>query len=101
MYLFILAVLGLSCSMQDLQLQYADPSSLTRDWTQAPCIGNAVLALDHQGSTGNVTFIYILTNQSIVHTPKQRPYLALTLQETISLSPDHLRAQIPDNYTPS
>ena len=92
---------GISCSVWNLSCHMWDPASglgIKMGPLHWEC---KVLALDHQGSTGNVTFIYILTNQSIVHTPKQRPYLALTLQETISLSPDHLRAQIPDNYTPS
>ena len=67
-YIFnYLAMLGLSygtwifdtcCSMWDLQLQHAnsllcheESSSLTRDQTQAPCIGNTQsYPLDHQGS---------------------------------------------------
>ena len=64
-YLFILAVPGLSCGMQDLrcgvwasQLWHADSqlwhvgsSSLTRDRTWAPCIGSVEsYPLDHQGS---------------------------------------------------
>ena len=53
-----LAALGLSCSMQDLQLQHSNTqlqhvgsSSLMRDQTQAPCTGRAESQpLDHQGS---------------------------------------------------
>ena len=55
---FFLAVPGLSCNMQDLQLWHANSqlwhvgsNSLTRDRTWAPCIGSAESQpLDHQGS---------------------------------------------------
>ena len=40
-FLVYLAALSLSCSMRDLQLQWhVGSSSLTRDWTWAPCIGS-------------------------------------------------------------
>ena len=62
-----MAALGRSCGMWDLQLRHADflvaacrllscgmhagSSSLTRDQTQAPCIGSGEsYPLDHQGS---------------------------------------------------
>ena len=41
-FLIYLAVLGLGCSMQDLQLQHAESSPLTRDGIWAPCIWNTV-----------------------------------------------------------
>ena len=65
-YLFILAVLGVSCGMWDLQLRHvgsyscsmrtlscgthAGSSSLTRDQTGAPCVGGIEsYPLDHHG----------------------------------------------------
>ena len=46
-----LAAPGLSCSIQDLQLQHVGSSSLTRDQTWALCIGSVKSQpLDHQGS---------------------------------------------------
>ena len=51
-FFFILAVLGLSCSM------YVGSSSLTRDRTRVPCIGSAQsYPWDHQGSPSNVLLI--------------------------------------------
>ena len=46
-----LAALGLRCGMQDLQLWQVGSSSLTRDRTQAPCLGSRESQLlDHQES---------------------------------------------------
>ena len=80
-YLFILALPVLSCCMQDLHCSmwdllvvacgflscgtwalswgmHAGSSSLTRDWTQAPCIGSAeCYPLDHQGSPPSSVFL--------------------------------------------
>ena len=36
-----LAALGLNCDVQDLSLWHVGSSPLTRDRTQAPCIGNS------------------------------------------------------------
>ena len=66
-----LAALGLHCSTQDLQLGHTNSqllpvgtSSLTRDQTQAPCIGSAESQpLDHQGSP------YSILNTSISSFP--------------------------------
>ena len=50
------AVLGLSCCMQDLQLQHVGSSSLTRDQTWVPCIGSMQsLPLDHKGSLSAIS----------------------------------------------
>ena len=50
-FIFYLTVPGLSCGMKDLQSQHVGSSFLTRDPTQAPCIGNMESQpLDHQGS---------------------------------------------------
>ena len=44
------AALGPGCGMEDLWLWRGGSSSLTRDWTWAPCFGNAEYwPLDHQG----------------------------------------------------
>ena len=67
--LFIyLAVLGLSCSMQDLQLQHSNSqlqhmgsSFLTKDRTWAPCIRRSQSqSLDHQGSPPSGLLVSIL-----------------------------------------
>ena len=48
---YYLAMQGLSCSMQDLLVAVCGIYSLTRDRTQAPCIGSMESSpLDHQGS---------------------------------------------------
>ena len=70
--LFIyLAVLGLSCSMQDLQLQRSNSqlqhmgsSFLTKDRTWAPCIrSRESQPLDHQGSSWFFSFRFDLTQK--------------------------------------
>ena len=56
-YLFIyVAVLGLSCSLQDLSLWHAGSSSMTRDQTQAPCSKSTVLAAGPPGRFLHVSF---------------------------------------------
>ena len=46
-----MAALGLSCSIQDIQLQHVGSSSLTRDQTQVPYTGiTNSQPLNHQGS---------------------------------------------------
>ena len=41
-FLICLVALGLGCDMQNSQLWHEGSSSLSRDRTQAPCVGNAV-----------------------------------------------------------
>ena len=53
----IIYLLGLSCGMQDLQLRHVGSSSLTRDGTQALCIGSMESwSLIHQGSPVLLSF---------------------------------------------
>ena len=48
---------GLSSSMWTLSLRHVGSSSLTSDWTQAPCIGSTgVLVTAPPGSPKEVTF---------------------------------------------
>ena len=64
-YLFIWLHLGLSCGhmgsclccgMQNLELWRVESSSLSGDWTQAPCIGSSVLATGLLGKSLSVQF---------------------------------------------
>ena len=51
---------SLSCIPQYLQLQHVGSSSLTKDWTRAPCVGSLESwPLDHRGSP-YICFIYFL-----------------------------------------
>ena len=53
---FILVVLGLGCGMRTLSSgMHVGSTSLTKDQTQAPCIGSMEsYPLHHQGSPDNV-----------------------------------------------
>ena len=42
-----------------------DLSSLTRDWTHAPCSGNRVLSLDHQGGSRGLNFCLAQQNEKL------------------------------------
>ena len=55
-----LAVLDLSCGMWELFTCGVGLSSLTRDWTWAPCTRSSVLPLDQQGSRKSFASLRIL-----------------------------------------
>ena len=55
---------ALSCGMQDLYVWHVGSSYLTREWTQAPCIGSA--SLSHWPTKGVPSFLFMSEKYSII-----------------------------------
>lgn len=102
LFIYFLATLGPSFGAQDLQLQHVESGSLTKVWTQAPCIGSRSLS---QWSTREVSlqlflfclYLFLVLSLTFLNVDVPHHCISLSQKLTVYLMQGRLQNLVSDS----